>query len=887
MSRGVSRLARTLIRVAAVLVPGARRAEWREEWEAELTELQRQSVSAPSRDSGWLQLRFAAGSLVHAVWELKYVLMFDLLAYDVRHAARTLGRAPSFTLVAVVTLALGVGANATVFSLTNRLLLRAPAGIGDAAGLVQIGRNADPDRFDNWALPVVAAMDEELAGVFEGVAGYAAASAVVGRSADAEHTGVQLVTANYFDVLRVRHVLGRGFGPEAGAAPGSAAVAVISHALWQRRFAGDTDVLGRALAIDGTSFRIVGVTPAGFHGADVFRSPADVFLPIGMQHTVRRSPDDILSSWDNSWVWAVARLRPGVDREAAAAATGALLNRIAAREPLLAGVEMQIVDGVGARPAERRAAGFVSIVLLALVALVLLIACANLGGLALARGAARAGEVGVRLALGATRGRVVWQLLVENVLLGVLGGIAAIAVAIAVAPRVAEFLPVAVSVGFEPDARVLVLTLLVGGLAGALFGLVPALTASRREPAAVLSGGATGRGATARADRARGALVIAQFALCFAVVAAAGLLVRSARNVYTMHPGFDTAGVVVITLATRLTDGGPDTGGRLRREIERRVSELPGVAAVGMTVSLPIADAQSSRAPVAPGMLPGPGTPAPAPVYTNRIDGDYFAALGIPVLSGRGFERGDIAGATVVVDRRFAERFFPGEDVVGRAVPFLAVNGQVPVVIGVVAEHRTRGVADPPVPTVFLPFPAAGTEAMTLVVRVRGNTGAALSAIRRELAVIAADLPVLRSAELRDLIARSMGDLHLAVRFVVVFGALALVLAAVGLYGLLSYSVARRRREVGVRVALGATPGDIQKLVLQQSLRLALTGLAVGVGLALAMSRLIGRLLYGVAAVDPATMAATALLLLIVAGAATALPTRAAVRARPADVLRE
>ncbi|HSA56278.1 MAG TPA: ADOP family duplicated permease, partial [Gemmatimonadaceae bacterium] len=876
----VSRAARALIAFASIFVPRQRHDEWLEMWEAELAHV----PPGPTRNRA--AFRFAAGSIVHALWELQEALTMRQLGHDLRFAFRFLRRTPGFALVAILTLALGVGANATVFGLVNGLLLRPPSGIGGPEALVQIGRNREAAQFDNWSWPAYVAMRDGLTATYSGVAAYAATAAVIGRDLEARPVSAHLVSAEYFDVLRMPLVAGRGFVAEEGRRGGAAAVVVISHELFSREFRADPAAIGRALTVNGQAFTVVGVAPAGFRGADVFRAPADLFVPMSQLALLTGRPDQVLDEWTSSWVWVVGRLAPGVTAAQAQAATQTLLRAQGDAHPMYRMSDVQIVPGVGVRPAERGQVRNISAALLALSALVLLVACANLAGLALARATSRAPEFGIRLSLGASRWRLLRASAVESAVLGTAGAAVAVGLVAIVSPHLDAVLP-PVAVGFEPDWRVLLFSLALGLVAGLAFALVPSVSATRQDPANAMRG--AGRGSTGPGTRLRSVLVAGQLAVAFVVTTAALLLARTMHNVANATPGFDPRQVMTFALDPRLArEAGPAAVGAKYAELRDRARALPGVTAAGYAVSLPIADPQRNQSLVAPGDPPPPrGTVVPR-VFINTVDSGYFAALRIPLTSGRLFGAADETGggSVAIIDERLAAEHFPGADPVGRTLPF-RVAGEQPVVVGVVAAHRTRSLADPAVPQVYFPIRSSSSEGLVLVLR----TASQPTAIPREVAALLAQsgsgFIVRRAGPLSRLIQSRAAATQTAARFVSVFGVLSLLLSAIGLYGVLAYSVARRRTELGIRMALGAHGGRIVSLVLRQTGRIVIAGLLVGAGLSVAALGALRSLLYGVEPFEPLVFSATALLLAVVALLASAIPARRAASANATIVLRD
>lgn len=878
-------------------VPEQRREYWLEEWEGELWELWRRAGRAPRRYGGRVPavLGYSMGAPWSALWELKEEWMTDLWR-DVRYGVRTLSRAPGFVVVAVITLALGIGANTTVFSLVNGLLFRDPPGIAAGDRLVRIGRgHAEAGDFDNWSLPVFRDFREQ-ADWFSGVAGYSnAGSLVIGRGVDAQAVPGQTVSHDFFDVLGIRMALGRDFLGGETEALDAATVAVISYDLWQSWFAGDTDVIGSTLTVNGRDVEIVGVAPAGFVGADIFTSPPDLWLPVSMLTTAWGPRAERL--WDSrgsSFFWVLGRLAPGVTLEQAESATEALYSRFDERHPDLAGQGVRVVTGVGMTPDERREAGTISRLLQGIVLLVLLVACANLAGLALARGASRRGEVGVRAALGASRARVIRQLLVESLLVALLGGGVAVALTWAASGWLPAVLPYAVSVGFEPDGRVLLFATATAVTAGIVFGLIPALRTARADVRTVLAGDS--RAIAGHGTRLRSGLVAVQLALSFVLLAGTGLMLRSLYNARVVDPGFDPDGAAVVSVDAAMRSGYDEEAGRLFfRRLRDRVRTLPGVQAVGMVRTLPLVHFQSNHTPNSIGRVARRDrrSPPPPPVYFSAADHGFFDAAGIDLIAGRTFGPQDYgAGAerVAVINETMARRFFDaGASPVGRTLPIaVRPDRETPTrVVGVVRDFRNLSLDQEPRAQYWYPWDRSYAGDMVLVARTTGDPTALAATLGQLVEDIDPGMPVLEAASFRTLVGGTLAETRTVSTLIAVFGAIALVLAAVGLYGVMAYSVARRTREMGVRIALGARARDVLGMVLKQGLVLVGAGLGIGVLGALAGLRILEGMLFGVTPGDPVALGGGALVLGAVAVVAALVPAWNATRVEPVDALKQ
>lgn len=584
----------------------------------------------------------------------------------------------------------------------------------------------------------------------------------------------------------------------------------------------------------------------------------------------------------------VARRAEGVSLKRARSLTESLYATFDEEHPDLAGQGVRVVPGVGLRPDERADAGRIGRLLMGVVLLVLLIACANLAGLALARGAVRRGELAVRAALGASRARVIRLLLTESLLVAVLGAAAALGLTAAVSGGLPRLVPFRMSVGFAPDATVVLFGIGVAVAAGVLFGLLPAFSSSRTELREALS--VATRSATPGSTVLRQGLVAVQLALSFVLLAGTALLGRSLYAARRTDPGFDADRVAVVSLDLRRRGGYDDASGRVFYDrLRENVASLPGVEAVGVVAELPIADFQSNHTPVGPDETLTRDSPRRAPVYGNLADAGYFRAQGIRLVRGRLFEPGDEganAEPVAVINEALARRFFGDEDLVGRELPFLAdPDGERARVVGVVADHQHMSLRLPARSVYWVPFGRWYRGDMSLVARTPGEVAALVPRVAAQVERLDPGMPVLRAASERQLIGGTLRETRMVSALIAIFGVLALVLAAVGLYGAVAYSVARRTREIGVRIAMGATARDVLRMVLGQGVRVGLAGLGVGLAAALAALRLLRGLLFQVSPADPLSLAGGAAVLLAVVVVATAVPARRATTVEPARAL--
>jgi len=868
------RLTRVLLALASALVPRDRRDDWLEEWQGEIDALDEARRSGVAGLPGHFE--FVAGSLPHALWMTTEGWTMDSVLLDVRYAVRVLKRAPGFTAVAALTLALGIGANASIFSLVNGLILRAPAGVDHPERLVQVARSYDDaPRWDNFSWPALRMIRDE-ARTLSGVAGYSTQAFVLGQGDETERVLGDLVTGDFFDVVGVRPGLGRLIQPMDDVELGAHPVVVLSHALWTRRYAASAGIVGTTVRIGDEPYEVIGVTPEGFSGIENIGTPPSLYVPT-MQHPGYGGalPFD---KWGTSWINVVGRLGDDVSFEEARASMSMVSARLVAASPENEHILVLLAEGVGLDPEARVEARQISMILLLIVGLVLLITCTNVANLMLARASGRHTEVGVRMAMGAGRSRVVRQLVTESALLAGLATLMALPIVLLAGDLLPALFPYALAVSVEADARVYGFLLATGLLAGVLFSAAPAWAVSRRDVLSALRGGASTGGRTK--TRLRDSLVVAQLGLSLGLVAGAALLGRSVLNARSAEPGFQPAGVVAAYVDLYATGRYDDERGEsFFRSLHEAASSLPGVRSATVANQLPIAGGHS-RASVRPA---GRDDLSFEAEYI-LVGPDYFETLGIPVVRGRalgGFD--DEPERVVVVNERLAAMFWPDEDPIGKEIER---NGPWRVV-GVAADVQMRSLRARPNPAVY--YPAAQVYSPFMALHLAGEAGVRVdpTVLRQTIAAIDPELPVTTIVDLQAALAASMGETRTIGYLVAVFAGLALVLAVVGLYGLISYGASQRVREIGIRIALGARPESLVRLILAKGMGIAILGITLGFVIAWGLGSALRGLLFGVGHTDIPTLLGAAWLLLSVAAVASWLPARRASRVDASISLRD
>ncbi|MCA9737815.1 MAG: ABC transporter permease, partial [Gemmatimonadetes bacterium] len=782
----------------------------------------------------------------------------ERLLQDLQYALRGLRKSPGFTAVAVITLALGIGVNSSIFGIVNAVLLRplpveAPQELVDIYGYRSTSPGHETHSYPDYL--DYRAQTETLSGLM----GYVNFFANFTQGGNAELVVGEMVTDNYFQVLGVQPALGRAFLPEEYAAPGATPVAVLSHALWQTRFGADPDVVGRTFRMNGIVYTVVGVAPATFAGMFPALS-AQMWIPTAMVAEVEplgaqrgslgAGPGQTrLDLRGGRWLWLRGRMQPGVTVEQVQAEFSGMTARLTAQYPQTNELERTTVlatNDVRINPDFDSTVAPAGMVLLGAVGLVLLVACANLANMMLARSASRRRELAVRLALGASRGRLIRQLLTESLVVALAGGAVAFAVSAWLAGLIARIqppLPIDIGLRIAPDWRVLVFTLLAAVLTGILFGLVPALRASKPElvPALKDSGdGATGR---ARRIELRDALVVGQVALSLVLLVGGALLVRSLSVAQRVDLGYDVDRIAQLSLAMEMNGYDGERGGAFLENGRLRLAALPEVEAVGLTSRLPLSLNNNGFGVFIDGHQSS-GADRPYGLDGASVDEGYFAALDLRIVRGRALERADREESrrVAVITEEMAQRFWPDQDALGREFR-TSWEGQPWQIVGIVENYKVDTPGEAPKPYIHIPLSMQSGFGIYLV-RTSTSARSVLPALERELRALDPEMVFLDTGDLRAAADVRLFPIRAGAWLIGAFGLLALVLAAVGLYGVIGYAVSRRIREIGIRKALGAEPGSVVGMVLRQGMTRVALGGGIGVVLAVLGARALSSVLY-------------------------------------------
>lgn len=816
------------------------------------------------------------------------------LLQDLKYGVRLLRRSPALTIVAALSLALGIGANTTIFTVVNAVLLN-PLPVRDSSRLVSV---FTADERNTAAFGAFAPMSrpnfEDLRAKNDTLSDMIAAGFLAlnlsGRG-EPEQVFGQIVTGNYFDVLGAPFALGRGFRGAEDEKPGADPVAVLAHGLWQRRFGGRQDIVGETITINGRAFTVVGVTAEGFRGTTNLGGP-QVWVPFGVHREV--TSGFMLENWDSrrALLFQVnGRLKDGVSIDQAKSNLAALAKALEEQFPTdNRGRTTNIVPLAQStiNPAFRENIVMAGGLLMAIVGLVLLIACGNVANLLLARATARRQEIAVRLSLGATRGRLIRQLLTESVLLAALGGLGGVVVAFWARSALWAFRPPFLqenALDLQFDSAVIIFTIAVSMITGLLFGLAPAFQSSRpdlvtelKERSSVPTGG--------HWYGLRNLLVVGQVGLSFIALASAGLFLRSLGNAQQIDPGFDADRLLILGVSPGTNGYDEPRGRELYRRIIERASGVAGVEAVSIATGVPLFDGGFMRTV----FKEGQDTSDPRAgrlTQLNQVTPGYFRTMGLRVVKGREITDADREGAprVAVINETMAKQYWTGEDPLGKQFRFFGDPAPLQV-IGIVEDSKYNFLGEDSTPYLYTALEQTYAPAATVHVRASGDPSTIMNTVRRELQQLEPAMPLLNVTTLRDVFDQALWAPRMGASLLGIFALLALMLASIGLYGVMAYTVTQRTRELGIRLALGARQQDVRNMVVRQGVMLAIGGVVIGLGIAFALARLVTNLLFGVSATDPLTFTVIPLVLLVVALLATYIPAWRASRVDPVVALR-
>jgi len=805
--------------------------------------------------------------------------MYQLLQ-DLRYALRAFKKRPGFVAINVITLALGIGASTAIFTVVDAALLRGLP-YKSPERLYHLFETTPQKEFSQREFSYPDYQDYQQNQVCEGIAAYTGGGAILNTNGQTERVFAPAATANFFSVLGVDAVLGRTF--QAGDdKPGTPKVTVLTYSTWQSRFGGDKNIIGKSLTLNGENFTVVGVLPATFQFA--FR-PADLWRPY--QPTESQLTRRFMHGTN-----LIARLKPGVTEAQAQSELSLIASRISQSfAESHAGTALKLV------PLQEQVVGDVKpilFVLLGAVGFVLLIACANVASLLLTRSLSRQKEVALRAALGASRWRIVRQLLTESVLLSIVGGLVGLAVAYCGVGLLVSALPdnqlnsLPFLKTLRIDTSILAFAFGLSFITGLVFGLAPAIQSSRLALNEVLKEGGR-NSAGGGGHRLRSAFVMTEIALAVVLLVGAGLLMKSLLRLLQTSPGFNPQNVLTMTVVLPTAKYTEENRQIIfMDQLRERVQSLPGVAGVGIVNILPLQGGNTTRVVVEGDPLPPPGQEIEANIRT--VNESYFQTLGVPLIAGRMFDDRDKADApgVVIIGKTTADKIFGGRDPVGRRLSYAGINSPPELIVGVVSDLKITGLDEALKPVIYYPFRQSPSQGTNLVVRTSGEPNAMAGAIRDETRSLEPEVAIFNVRAMQDLISDSpaASTRRFPALLISVFGGLALLLSSIGIYGVVSYSVSQQIHHIGVRMALGAQASDILKMVLKQGVFLAMVGLAIGVVSALALMRLLRTLLFEVQTYDVATFAVVGTLLFGVALLACYLPARRATKVDPLEALR-
>ena len=809
----------------------------------------------------------------------------ERLWQDIRYGLRLLIKSPGFAAAAVISLALGIGVNTAIFSVVNAILLR-PLPVKNPEGLVEIYTStATGSRWGTTSYPDYLDFRDRNE-VFSDLIAYDLTPMNLSSSGFTNRVFGELVSANYFAALGVDAARGRTFLPEEDKTPGANPVAVVSHRFWRSHFGSDADLIGKPINLNGHSFTVVGITPSYFNGTFVGFS-TDVWVPLSMHDQIKPGSDEVTRRGSGS-LFLKARLKPGITLQQAQAQMAGVAAALEADYPDTNrghSVTLAAASSVRINPEVTNVLLIVSLLLMAVVSLVLLIACANVANLLLARAGGRRREIAIRLALGATRRRLIQQMLTESVILSLIGGVVGLFLALWACRLLVAFRPpisIPIDLDLSIDPRVLTFTLVASLLTGIMFGLAPAFQASRPDLIPALKGESAILGKGYRKYGLRNLLVVVQIAMSLFLLISAGLFIRSLESVQTVDPGFDTRHTAIMSVDLGLNGYSQGRGRAFYQQLIERIRTMPGLRAASWAKTAPLDLASQSMNVRIEGYEPPPDEKN-LEINYNVVGLKYLQTLSIPLLQGRDFAESDTEGAAkvAIVNETMANRFWPGQDPLGKHVLTEEGNHDTLEVVGVAKDSKYLTLGEGHISYMYLPMLQHYQAVMTLHVSAVGDPNSLTNELRREFQMLDENLPVYDVKTLDQHLAIALLPARVGATLLGTFGLLAAVLSAVGIYGVMAYSVSRRNRELAIRMAVGARPIAILRLVLSEAAVLAIIGLVLGLALAFAGGHVLSSFLYGVSPTDPLTFIGISLLLGTIVLGSSYIPARKAMKADP------
>ena len=812
------------------------------------------------------------------------------IGQDIRYALRTMRKSPGFVAVAVITLALGIGANTAIFTVVNAVFFN-PIPVHDANRLLSLFTTDQRNRGGlNNFLPVSYPNGEDIqrrSQSFSGVALEMFSTVSMTINGHPDTFNANPATGNYFDVLGVKPALGRTFRPDEDREAGAGPVIVLNYGFWQRKFAGNPNVIGQNVLLNGQGFTIIGVAPRGFQGTVILGGP-DMWVPLSMH-------DQVLSGFNKQWfndrrflgTFAVGRLKPGVTEAQARAELQALGSDLQREFPVpntgRSFTALPLLESA-INPNLRGLFTRAGALMMTVVGLVLLIACANIANLLLARAAGRKREISIRLAVGASRSRIVAQLLTEATVLAVVGGALGIGLALLGRNLLWQYRPPFLQQSYLSlalDGRVLFFTLCIALGTGLIFGLAPALQATRPNLVLELKERAGGEVFTGRRFGLRHAFIVAQVALCMVALIGAGLFLLSLRNAQQTDPGFKTQNLAMLSFDLGSLNYDPPRVKEFQRRALETVQSTPGVQATTLASDVPLFGGGFSRS-VFPEGQEGTSSRNGVLVTTDQVAAGYLQTLGIPLMRGRDFDTAvrEDSPKVAIINETAARRFWPDQDPLGKRFKFYGDNDFVQV-IGVAHDAKYATLGEDPQPYIYLPLIQNPSPAVTLFFRTTSDPNNLLGTVRKQVQALDPNLPLVNVWPIGEVIHQALWAARFSAGLLSVFAFVAVLLCAVGIYGVVGYTVGLRVREIGIRLALGAQPSDVALMILRQSATTLCVGLAIGLACAFVLARFISNLLYGMTGTSPAAFLLTALLLAAVGLLASYVPARRAAGVDP------